>query len=81
MELLAESFSPHPPTQALLDALRESGWLLASILPGRAVLRHPERMEVVTVGMDADRTDRFAWCELDFKPFDLLGLTEFVRGS
>lgn len=82
MQPLARSWSPHAPTQALLDALREGGWHLVHIQDDTAVLNHPDHPdEALTVTVDPDRTDRAACVTINGRVMPITWVTYLVRSA
>ncbi len=76
---LTPSHSDHPPTQELITALAERGWMFVSAEDIRAVLYHPERKEEIVVVADPDDPTRIRYASINGRPTLVQGAIDHVR--
>ncbi len=76
---LGPTYSPHAPTQELINALAERGWMLVSTEDIRAVLYHPERKEEIVVVADPDDPSRIRYASINGRPTLVQAAIEHVR--
>ncbi len=75
---LAPTFSDHPPTQALVEALAANGWMFVSAESVKATLYHPERREEMTLMADPDDPGRIRYASINGLSMVVSTATEYV---
>ena len=80
---LAPSYSPHPPTQELLEALRVHGWMvrLRHDTAGVAYLTNPATGDDMRVTIDYRNPDRIGEVAINGERKLIRRAIEFVRGE
>jgi hypothetical protein len=73
--------SRHQPTQELIDALREKGWCLASIIETAARLQHPETGDHLIIRVDPSIPERIVSVSVNGSRKEIRRALEFVRGA
>lgn len=73
--------SRHQPTQELIDAFREKGWCVSTILETRAQLRHPKTGDRIVIRVDPRIPDRIVSASINGLRGEIGRALAFVRGA